>query len=82
VKHGHIFRMTVTSSDGVLCGVPIRIDTHPEVVRPYALNQIADSLRIPHADIMDALQSWTHEQLQEYLSRFTQEELRPVRIRR
>jgi hypothetical protein len=36
----------VTAIDGVRCGVPVRIDTHPQIVRPYALNQIADSLRI------------------------------------
>jgi hypothetical protein len=82
VKHGRIFKVVVTSSDGVRCGVPIRIDTHPEVVRPYALNQIADSLRLARADIMDVLDLWTHEQLVEHLSRFTQEQLRPVRLRR
>jgi hypothetical protein len=81
VKHGHIFKVVVTSSDGVRCGVPIRIDTHPEVVRPYALNQIADSLRLARTDILGVLDSWTHEQLVEHLSQFTQEQLRPVRLR-
>jgi hypothetical protein len=42
--------------------VPIRIDTHPKVVRPYALNQIADSLRLERVAIMGVLDSWTHAQ--------------------
>ena len=82
VRHGHIFKVVVTSNDSVRCGVPIRIDTHPRVVRPYALNQIADSLRIERAEIMDVLSSWTHEQLTRHLSQFTQEQLRPVHLRR
>jgi hypothetical protein len=71
----------VTAIDGVRCGVPVRIDTHPQIVRPYALNQIADSLRIARADVMEVLASWSHEELVGHLSRFSQEELRPVRLR-
>jgi hypothetical protein len=71
----------ITSKDGKRCGVTVQVDDHPGEPRPYVLNQIADSLRIDRRQIGDVLGTWSHEQLQEHLSHFTQQELRPVKLR-
>ncbi|MHB1539287.1 MAG: hypothetical protein ACYCUM_10055 [Solirubrobacteraceae bacterium] len=82
VRHGLIFRVEVTSSDGGRCGVPIRVDDHPGEPRPYALNQIADSLCIERDKLLEILETRTPEQLREHLEGFTQQELKPLRLRR
>lgn len=61
--------------------MPIRVDDHPGEPRPYALNQIADSLRIERGKLLEVLETWTPERLKEHLATFTQEELKPVRLR-
>jgi hypothetical protein len=81
-KHGRIFRIVVTSSDGHNCGVPVQVDDHPSETRPYAINQIADSWLIDRAEIRDVLRSGTEAQLRRHLERYTKEQLKPVRIRR
>lgn len=81
VRHGRIFRVEVVSKDGKRCGVPIRVDDHPGEPRPYALNQIADSLCIERSKLLEMLETWTPEQLGQHLTGFTQEELKPVRLR-
>lgn len=81
-RHGHFFRIEVTSSDGVRCGVPVEVSTHRTHVTNGMLNNIADCWRIPHDEIEDVLENWTPEQLEEHLSQFTQEELRPPFLRR
>lgn len=82
VRHGRIFRVEVVSKDGERCGVPIQVDDHPGEPRPYVLNQIADTLRIKRDKLLEALETWTPEQLTRHLEGFTQEELKPVRLRR
>lgn len=77
-----MFRVVVTSSDGHRCGVPVQVDDHPGEPRSYQINQIANSLLIRHDEIRDVLASGTHEQLKVHLSRFTKEQLKPLRIRR
>jgi hypothetical protein len=81
VKHGQIFRIAAVSKDGKPCAVPIRVDDHPGEPRPYALNQIADSLYIERSKLLEILETWTPEQLRQHLAGFTQEELKPVRLR-
>lgn len=73
--------MEVQSSDGHACGIPVQVDDHPTETRPYAINQIADSLLIDRSEILDVLESGTPEQLQRHLSRYTAEELKPLRMR-
>jgi len=82
VRHGKIFRVVVRSRDGVRCGVPVQVDDHPGEPRPYALNQIADGLLVPRAEIQTVLETWTREQLVRHLEQFTQKELKPPRLRR
>ncbi len=82
VKHGRIFRVEAVSKDGKRCAVPIRVDDHPGEPRPYALNQIADSLRVGRSELLEILETWTPERLKEHLATFTQDELKPVRLRR
>jgi hypothetical protein len=77
-----MFRVEVTSKDGKRCGVPVQVDDHPGEPRPYMLNQIADSLRIDRDKINEALEHWTPTMLREHLAQYTQDELRPVHIRR
>jgi hypothetical protein len=81
VKHGKIFRLVVTSSDGEQCGLPIRVDGHRRETLPYAVNQIADSLLVDRKEIHDVLASGTEAQLRRHLSSYTQEQLKPLRVR-
>ena len=69
------------SSDGHTCGVPVQVDDHPDETRPYALNQIADSLLIDRQEIEAVLASGTMAQLQAHLGGYTKDELKPIRIR-
>lgn len=58
------------------------VDDHPGEARPYLMNQIADSLLIDRAEIQAVLATGTHKELLAHLTSYTQEELRPLRIRR
>lgn len=81
VRHGMMFRVEVTSSDGHKCGVPIQVDSHPDQVRPYAINAIADSLLVDRQEIHEVLASGTSEQLRAHLARYTKEQLKPLHLR-
>jgi hypothetical protein len=81
VKHGQQCRIVVTSRDGHQCGIPVQVDTHASEMRPYMLNQIADSFLINRAEILEVLERGTHDELVAHLSRYSQDQLRPVRFR-
>jgi hypothetical protein len=76
-----MFRVEVVSSDGKNCGVPIQVDDHPGDARPYAINQIADSLLIRREEILAVFERGTAAELRAHLSKHTQEQLKPLRIR-
>lgn len=76
-----MFRVEVVSADGEKCGVPVQVDSHPAEVRPYAINQIADSYLISRDEIRDVLARGTCEQLRKHLSGYTKDQLKPLRIR-
>jgi hypothetical protein len=76
-----MFRVEITSSDGVKCGVPIQVDDHPNQVRPYALNAIADSLLIDRKEIERVLAEGTAEELRAHLSQYTKDQLKPLHMR-
>jgi len=76
-----MFRVEATSSDGHECGVPVQVDNHPDQVRPYALNAIADSLLIDRKEIRRVLAEGTEEELRAHLSKYTQAQLKPLHLR-
>lgn len=76
-----MFRVEVISSDGEKCGVPVQVDDHPGDARPYAINQIADSLLIRRGEIHDVLDRGTRAELRDHLSQYTKEDLKPIRFR-
>ena len=76
-----MFRIEVESADGHTCGVPIQLDSHPAQVRPYALNQIADTLLIERKEIHAVLQDGTEAELRAHLARYTKAELKPLHMR-
>lgn len=76
-----MFRIEVQSSDGHACGVPIQVDSHPTELRPYALNQIADSLLIDRDEIHEVLIRATEAELRAHLERYTKAQLKPLHIR-
>jgi hypothetical protein len=49
--------------------------------RPYALNQIADALKVPRPDILTVLKDWTPEQLKVHLEQFAKADLMPPHYR-
>ena len=51
-------------------------------MRPYALNAIADALLIERDEIRMVLENGDKVQLHAHLSQYTQEELKPLRVRR
>lgn len=76
-----MFRVEVISIDGEKCGVPVQVDDHPGEARPYAINQVADSLLIRREEIVDVLGRGTRAELRDHLSQYTKEQLKPIRIR-
>lgn len=76
-----MFRVEVVSSDGDKCGVPVQVDDHPGETRPYVLNAIADTLLIDRDEIRRVLEEGTEEGLRRHLSRYTKDQLKPLRFR-
>lgn len=62
--------------------MPVQIDDHPPQTRPYAINQIADSLLVDRAEILEVLDRGTELELRAHLRRYTQAELKPLHIRK
>ena len=77
-----MFRVEITSVDGQKCGIPIQVDDHPAETRPYVLNAIADALLIERDEIRAVLRDGTEEDLRAHLGRYTQDQLKPFRVRR
>jgi hypothetical protein len=77
-----MYRITVESSDGHKCGVPVQVDDHPNQTRPYALNAIADALLIDRGEIRQVLERGTEPQLRAHLEQYTKDELKPRSIRK
>ena len=50
-----MFRIEVTSSDGRACAVTLQVSDHRSDPSSRTLNDIADRLRIPRAEIVDVL---------------------------
>lgn len=71
-----MFRIPVVSRDGVRGAVTLQVDTHRKVPSKSALNDLADRLRLPRAQIDTALADWTRGQLLDHLGSLTIEELR------
>jgi hypothetical protein len=76
-----MFRVEAISSDGHKCGVPVQVDDHPDQVRPYALNAIADSLLIDRKEIHRVLAEGTEEELRAHLRKYTKAQLKPLHLR-
>lgn len=76
VRHGRLFRVRVTSSDGWPTAVTIHIDERRAEARPYALADLARGLRVHPEDVLSVLGEWTRADLVAHLARFTHEELR------
>jgi hypothetical protein len=76
-----MFRVEITSADGHKCGIPIQVDDHPSETRPYVLKAIADALLIDSDEIRAVLKDGTEEQLRAHLSQYSQDELKPFRLR-
>lgn len=82
-KHGRLFRLKVTTSDGKTATVTAQVDDHPGECRPYVLNDIRRRWRIPDGiSTQTALKDWAPAQLKQHLEQFTQEQLRPPSYRR
>jgi hypothetical protein len=76
-----MFRVQVVSSDGHQCGVPIQVDSHPAQMRPYALNQIADTLLIDREEIHEVLEKGSKDDLHAHLGSYTKDQLKPLHLR-
>jgi hypothetical protein len=50
-------------------------------MRPYALNQIADTLLIDRQEIHAVLRDGTETQLRAHLAKYTKAELKPLHLR-
>jgi hypothetical protein len=77
-----MFRIEVTSSDGRACAVTLQVSDHRSDPSSRTLNDIADRLRIPRAEIVDVLTDWTADDLRRHLESLTAEELRSPAFRR
>jgi hypothetical protein len=71
-----MFRLPVTSRDGTRYAVTLQVDTHRKVPSKAALNDLADRLRLPRAQIDTVLADWTRAQLLDHLGSLTIDELR------
>ena len=80
-KHYTLFRLTVTSSDGVECSVNIPCKMTKDPPYKSTFNQIAGVLRVDPDDILEVLRTWTREQLREHLGTFSHAELRRPNLR-
>ena len=76
------YRLTVTIEGGQTVPVTVDVTPHRTVPAKDNINAIADAWRIDRNEIDTVLKDWTHEQLIEWLSQFTAEQLLPVVIRR
>jgi hypothetical protein len=76
-----MFRLEIESSDGHKCGIPVQVDSHPAQVRPYVLNQIADTLLIDRQEILAVLKDGTEAELRAHLSKYTKAQLKPLHLR-
>jgi hypothetical protein len=74
----------VTSSDGKRCAVPVQVSSHRQKgrVTRSVLNNIAACLLIDRDKLVDALDTWTHDELRAHLESHTAEELKPPHVRR
>lgn len=61
--------------------MPIQVDDHPNQIRPYVLNQIADTLLIDRDEIRSVLEKGTEAQLRAHLEQYTKDQLKPLAIR-
>jgi hypothetical protein len=82
VRHGVLFHVRVTATDGRKAAVTVQVDDHPREVRPYVLNDVADRLRVDRAEVLDVLANWTPERLLAHLECFSSDELKPPSFRR
>jgi hypothetical protein len=82
VRHGVLFHISVTATDGRKAGVTVQVDDHPREAKPYVLNDVADRLRVDRDKIPDVLANWSSEQLVAHLQQFSSAELKPPGWRR
>jgi hypothetical protein len=71
-----MFRLPVTSRDGTRYTVTLQVDTHRKCPSKAALNDLADRMRLPRAQIDTVLADWTAAQLLAHLGSLTIDELR------
>ncbi|WCB92288.1 hypothetical protein DSM104299_00978 [Baekduia alba] len=77
-----LFRVPVTSSDGVKTAVTFQIDGHRKWAMSYVLNDIARNLRLERDQVVQVMSDWTHDDLLTHLGQFTAADLRPSALRR
>jgi len=76
-RHGLIYRMVVTSCDGVRCAVQFGpISDHRPRPSTATLNQLADLLRVER-DALETTLSMTALEVEAHLARHTAEQLKP-----
>ncbi len=81
-RHGWLYSIKVTTSDGKTATVSWEVDTHRAEALPYVLRNIAAQLRLASSDdVLEVLATWTQERLREHLGNFTQADLRPPAMR-
>jgi hypothetical protein len=77
-----MYALSVTSSDGHPMTVTWQIDTHLKECRRYVLREISHQFRVDSPeDALEALLTWTKDQLIAHLSAFTRSELMPPSTR-
>jgi hypothetical protein len=80
-RHNVVFRILVTSSDGVVVSVNLDANPHRTEASRANLNDLADRMRIERADIGKVLEGWSEATLRQHLAGFTGDELKPPAYR-
>lgn len=77
-RHGPMFRVRVTSREGVGCAVAIGpISEHRKEPSKATMNMVADRLRVRRSEVVDVLRDWSPRQLRAHLASKSADELRP-----
>lgn len=76
VRHGRLFRVRVTSSDGWPTAVTVQIDDTRAEASPHVLVDLAERLRVRPEHLLAVLTQWTRAELVTHLQRFTHADLR------
>lgn len=72
-----LFRIEVTSSDGIRVPVTFQVNHKKRELYPWDLKQIADLMRVDRKDVSDRLRKWSKEDLRANLQKHTAQQLLP-----